>query len=117
MISSYRSGPTGVGAGAGTSGLDDSYLTVQPAADQYDTHALNQLWSLSEQLDKSRRIERISHNVMRSDGFGGNGRMQLASVSRPASGPYAVNYYRIRPVVKIYVVPGASADREVVKPY
>lgn len=117
MVSSYRLGPTGTGAGARTSDLDDSYLTVLPVAGKYDTHALNQQWSLSGQLDKSRRIERISHNVMRNDGFGGNDGMLLASVSQPASGPCAVNHYRIRPVMKIYVVPGASTNREVVKPY
>lgn len=117
MLSSYRPGPTDTIAGAGTSGLDNSYLTALPVVDKYDTHALNQRWSLSGQLDKSRRIERISHNVRRNDGFGADEGMQLASVSRPASGPYAVNHYRIRPVMKVYVIPGASSEREVVKPY
>lgn len=117
MFSSYRMDSADAGAMAGADDLDNSYLTVQPAAATCDTHALNQQWSLSGQLDKSRRIERISHNVRRIDGFGGNEGMRLASVRQPATSPYAVNHYRIRPVMKIYVIPGASTKREVVKPY
>ena len=117
VFSSYQMNPADGGARAELDDLDNSYLTVQPVGHKHDSHALNQQWSLSGQLDKSRRIERISHKVRRNDGFGGDVGMRLASASRPVSGPYAVNHYRIRPVMKVYVIPGASAKREVVKPY
>lgn len=95
-------------------GLDDSYLTVQPDSNPNMTVNLRKDWSLSSQLARAERISHISHTVTPAGGFGSFddshqlARMVLSS-SKPS--PYVANYFRVRPVVRIYVQP-SSTTRE-----
>lgn len=100
--------------------LDDSYLTVQPVAGTDRTAKLDRGWTLSNQMERAARMNQLSNAVAgrgtwpRSDRSLG---LTLATSQTPASVPYVSGYYRVRPVVKIYLVPQAPVAREAGKVY
>lgn len=100
--------------------LDDSYLTVQPINNPNLTVSMNKSWSLDKQMARAERINRISNNMTRLSDFSQvNSSSVLTRVSSqtPQMVPYVPNYYRMRPVIKIYVNPESSSGKEVHKVY
>ena len=95
--------------------LDDSYLTAQPVTNPNLTVNLREDWSLSHQLAQAERIDRISRTLAPVGGFGSwDESHELArltsGVARPM--PYVADYYRMRPVVKIYSSPRSTSEKE-----
>jgi len=92
--------------------LDDSYLTVQPQSNPNMTVNLEKDWSLHNQLAHAERISRISDRVART------GRLQnpygLAEMASTTSQPmpYVTDHHRVRSVVRIYVTPQSTSQRE-----
>jgi len=100
--------------------LDDSYLTVQPDGNPNMTDRIHDNWSLPTQLALAERVNRISNGLTQIGSFGGYNRATISSSlvsSRRGQIPYAGSYYKVRPVIKVYVVPGTSSGKEEVKVY
>jgi hypothetical protein len=98
--------------------LDDSYLTAQPVNNPNMAATLNEDWSLSRQLARNERITELSKSLLEGPdlGFGASDLMQASSgQSRPV--PYVRDYYRVRPLLKVYISPGSVTDREATKVY
>jgi len=97
------------------SGLDNSYLTVQPDGNPNMTARLKEDWSLTDHLAQTERISHITNSVTPAASFShpdyADGLSMLTSSdSRPT--PFVANYFRMRPMVRVYVVPPSSADKE-----
>ncbi len=96
-------------------GSGDDYMTVQPTLNPNMAVQLKDDWTLENQLAQAERIDRIRNSVIQASAFtqpgyaGGLNRL-TSSGSRPA--PFVANYFRIRPVVRIYVIPQPSTDKE-----
>lgn len=105
----------------GTSGsLDDSYLVAQPAADYSLTDRMNKDWSLASQLERTERVSRISNGLTQVGSFGHYVSGSPFDVRVGISGgsiPFVGQRYNVRPVIKLYVVPQSSADKEDAKVY
>lgn len=103
------------------SGLDQSYLTAQPTNNPNMTVNLDQGWSFTKQMAMTERINRISRSVRPRAGFdmwnnsASFARQQIVG-RRPAI-PYLPDYYRVRPVIRLYVSPGAISTGEVDRGY
>lgn len=100
--------------------LSDAYLTVQPTTNPNLTVNLDQGWSLADQLARVERVSVISNRLSRADGFDWDdysSGLRQASSHAGYRAPYAPNYYQVRPVVRIYGLPGASSVKEVTKVY
>lgn len=95
---------------ANTTAQSDDYMTVQPTNNPNMTVNADKTWSFNRQLAKSERISRISNNMNSGQSFN-----TLASQTiQPASQdrvPFAQNYYRIRPVIKVYVIPSQTTAK------
>lgn len=105
---------------AESSGLDDSYLTVQPDSNPNLTVRLDSDWSLNRQLAHAQRADRISNAIIPASSFGGRQYQGTLHARLTASGqpiPYVIHHYRMRPVVKTYVVPRSNSGQEGSKPY
>ena len=77
-------------------------------------------WSLSRQLARAERAGRISNAIIPASSFGGLDyhsqlRSGLALTGQPI--PYLGSGYRMRPVVRVYVAPQTSSQKEGVQPY
>lgn len=100
--------------------LDDSYLTVQPVDNPNMAASMPKDWSLAGQLEKAERINRISNTVNPTYSFDmldySSGASQAAARSNVLV-PYVSNYFKVRPVVRVYVVPEASSGKEVLEVY
>ena len=94
-----------------TSSLDDSYLTVQPDNNPNMTDKMHKNWSLDRELAKIDRINRISSNLQPVNGFNNSG-MNLVSTKNRSMTPFASHYYRVSPVIRIYVAPQSTAVKE-----
>lgn len=83
------------------------YMTVQPTNNPNMTVNADKSWSFNQQLAKAERVTRISRNMTQGQSFN-----TLASQTiQPANqnrAPFAHDYYRIRPVIKVYVAPTQS---------
>ena len=96
-------------------GSADAYLTVQPTANPNMAIQLKDDWTLEDQLASAERIHHIRNSVIPASSFtqpvysGGLNR-RVSSGSCPA--PFVSNYFRVRPVVRIYVIPQPSTDKE-----
>ncbi len=96
-------------------GAVDDYMTVQPVHNPNMTVALKDDWSLENQMAKTERINRISNTVIPASSFAlphnaGGLTTLTSSGNRPV--PFVANYYRVRPVVRIYVGSQKSSDKE-----
>lgn len=95
--------------------MDDSYLTVQPTHNPNMTARLDRNWSLNDQLAKAERMNRISNRLSIDGSFVGvnspySGSRFLSQRLRPI--PFASNYYRIRPIIRVYLSPDLSTQKE-----
>jgi len=101
-----------------SSSLDNSYLTVEPVTNPNMTVPMEKDWSLDRQLARAERVKEISNSIIPVGSFGGP-QYQLSSrnllTGQPV--PYLLNQYRMRPVVKIYVLPQSIRLEEGNKPY
>ncbi|NOY89273.1 MAG: zf-HC2 domain-containing protein [FCB group bacterium] len=103
-----------------THSLDDSYLTAQPVSNPNLTVKLNHNWSFDNQLAKVKRVNRITNTITRPGGFDWNGYgTGLTRVSSHQNNfvPYSFDYYRMRPVIKVYVLPTTSVRKEAMETY
>lgn len=96
-------------------GSADAYMTVQPTANPNMAVRLKDDWTLENQLAQAERIHRIRNSVIPASAFTQPGyadglNWRVSSGSRPA--PFVANYFRIRPVVRVYVIPQPSTDKE-----
>ena len=95
--------------------VGDDYMTVQPTANPNMAVQLKDDWSLENQLAKAERIHRIRNSVIPASaftqpGYAGGLNTRVSSGSHPV--PFVANYFRVRPVVRIYVTPQSSSDKE-----
>jgi hypothetical protein len=93
------------------SGLDDSYLTVQPTENPNMTIRMNKDWSFEQILARTERINQISKSMTPVGSFSSSG-TQLTGVKRNIQAPYDVHYFRYRPVIKIYGAPQPNPIKE-----
>lgn len=96
----------------GGSNLDDSYLTAQPVNNPNLASKLTPEWSLARQFAMGERITQHTNAVTRGR-YRGFDQPQIipASSSNKRMAPYDRSYYRLRPVVKVYVAPESSTDK------
>jgi len=95
--------------------LDNSYLTVQPIHNVKRTANLDKNWSLGNELARAERMNRLSsaiiqkgvwHNLDRSYGLTATSSGSLTPT------PYVPGYYKVRPVIKIYMSPESPSAKE-----
>lgn len=91
------------------SSLDNTYLTVQPTDNPNMTQKLDKNWSLVDALAKSDRLTRFSNSMQPTNRFNSS---SLSLVSSQKNSPFASNYYRVRPIVRIYVAPKSTTVKE-----
>ena len=101
------------------SGVDDSYLTVQPVGNPNMAANLNKNWSLASQLARADRVSQISDAMAPVESFIYSGGIRPVSAvgSSGAKVPFADNFLHIRPVVRVYIIPNQSNIREAEKTY
>jgi len=100
--------------------LNDSYLTAQPVNNPNLTVKLNHDWSFDNQLAKVKRVNRITNTMTSPGGFDRNSYgTGLTRVSSRQNNfiPYSFDYYQMRPVIKVYVLPTTSNRKEAVETY
>ena len=95
---------------------DALYLTVQPTNNPNMAVNMNKDWSLSEQMARAERINRITSQITPVGSFGSaNYRYRTTgtnvSARRPTA-PYVDNFYRVRTVVRVYQSTVSSQPRE-----
>ncbi len=87
-------------------GLDDSYLTVQPVDNVKRTVNLDKDWSLGNQLARAEKMNRLSNSIVQQGAWRDIDRsygLMTASAQAPTPVPYVLGYHKVRPVVKIYM--------------
>jgi hypothetical protein len=112
--------PGSPGFADGSARVDDSYLTVQPVHNPNMAAKLNKNWSFDGQMAQAERINRISSSLSGNGTFGAYGSTTgLTRVSSASAEPvpFVKNYYRIRPVIRVYIQAGSSSSGEVNKGY
>jgi hypothetical protein len=94
------------------SNLDDSYLTAQPVNNPNLAAKLNPNWSLARQLAKTERVTQHANSVTKGRNRGFN-KPQMVPVSAASlkTAPYDRDYYRLRPVVRVYAAPKSTTDK------
>ncbi|UCD64149.1 MAG: zf-HC2 domain-containing protein [Candidatus Zixiibacteriota bacterium] len=107
-------------AGPGGSSLDNAYLTAQPQDNPNMAVPMNREWSLSNEMARAERIARISTSLTAAGSFdryvlSGNARRASSRVLDRA--PYVPEYFKVRPVVRIYGAPQAAPVKEVIQVY
>jgi hypothetical protein len=103
-----------------TSSLDDSYLTVQPVNNPNLAVPMQRGWSLNDELARVERVNTLTSSMTSSNGFEPLGSSSgLRQVTSQASyrAPYVPDYFRVRPVVRVYGLPNGSAVQEGMKVY
>lgn len=95
--------------------LDDSYLTVQPVNNPNMMGTLRQGWTLSEQLARADRMNRISKQLTSGFSFDnyyqGNATNVSTRTLQPL--PYVNGHYRIVPVIRVFEPANPNATKEV----
>lgn len=107
-------------AGSGSRLLDDSYLTVLPTNNPNMAVPMARSWSLNDQLERAERVSIISNSLTRMDGFDWHGYssgLRLVSQDAGYHIPYVPDYFKMRPVVRIYGLPDAATVKEVTRVY
>ncbi len=103
-----------------TRALDDSYLTVQPVNNPNLTVPMHSSWSLNDELARVERVNTLTSSMTSSNGFDPVGYSSgVRQVTSQASYrvPYMPDYFRVRPVVRVYGLPTGSAVQEGMKVY
>jgi hypothetical protein len=104
-----------------SAGLDDSYKTVQPVDNPNLSSSLEKDWSLSTQIARADRINRISRSVApQVEFYGFDPSMMNGTNVSSQSGqvvPYMPDFFRVRPVVRVYQAPHGTTAKEVGQTY
>jgi Putative zinc-finger len=109
----FENSPEQVLASHETSMLDDSYLTAQPNANpNMLASQMRHGRTIAHMVASTQRTTRLTNMMLAPESFAGDGYSSLASASTPSS--FAESFYRLRPIVRMYVAPqGASRSTEV----
>lgn len=118
-------GPQSTGNSAGyavNSGDNyDAYLTAQPTNNPNVTVPLAKNWSLNQQMAAVERVRRLSEAMRPTlGGFDLDNSMNHLAGARSSATqqiPYVPNYYRVRPVLQLYISPQSTAGKEVRQGY
>lgn len=102
---------------AADNGLDNAYLTVQPTNNPNVTHNLAEGWSLDKQMARVERVNSISQSVVPNHFSKVIQTGQLASSQVRYGAPFAPTYYKVRPVVRVYMNPESTAAKEAAEVY
>ncbi|UCG60568.1 MAG: zf-HC2 domain-containing protein [Candidatus Zixiibacteriota bacterium] len=100
--------------------LNDDYRTVQPTANPNMTAKLDHSWSLNDQLARLDRVSNISDRITQMSGYDWDvysSGMKLTASYAGQRVPYVADYFRVRPVVRVYGVPEAASVKEVTRVY
>ena len=100
--------------------MDDSYLTAQPTNNPNLTVNLDHRWSFSDQLARAERLSQLSHSMTEKSGSNWNvysTNMRQVVTNTVYQIPYVPDYFRIRPVVRVYGAPSTTSDKEVTRVY
>jgi len=100
--------------------LDDSYLTAQPVSNVQRTANLRKGWSLGDQLAWAERMNRLSNAIIRKGAWGGINRssgLLTVSIQESTLVPFAMDYHRVRPVVRVYMSPESPSAKEAGRVY
>ena len=103
------------GSFAGRKVLDDSYLTVQPVDNTKGTANLDRNWSLGSQLARVERMKRLSNAIVQQGAWRDTDRaygLMAASARSSAPAPFVPGYYKVRPVVRVYMLPESPSAKE-----
>lgn len=97
-----------------TNGLDNSYLTAQPTHNPNMTVNMNKNWSLDNQLAKTERVNTISNYLTKVGSFSGTNQNLATNVSarEEIPIPFVSTYYRVRPVIRVYIIPDNRSVKE-----
>jgi len=104
----------------GPSNMDDSYLTAQPTNNPNLVVNLDRRWSFSDQLARAERLSQLSHSMTEQAGSHWNvysPNTTLVSLNTAYKIPYVPDYFRIRPVVRVYGNPSTSSVKEATRVY
>ena len=110
-----------VGLAINAGGGYDAYLTAQPTNNPNVAVPLAKNWSLNQQMASMERVRRLSESMRPTPGgfeFD-NSLNHLAGARSMANQPipYVPNYYKVRPVLKLYISPQSTAGKEVRQGY
>jgi len=100
----------------------DAYLTAQPTNNPNVAVPLAKNWSLNQQMASVERVRRLSESMRPTiGGFEFDNSMNHLAGARSMANqpiPYVPNYYRVRPVLRLYISPQTStAGKEVRQGY
>ncbi len=98
------------------SSLDDSYLTAEPTNNPNMTTHADPQWSFNQQMAKAERITQITNNLRSTARFG-ESRTGLVSSRTQNRVPFSSSYYRIRPVIRVYITSPTTSDKGGAKVY
>ena len=87
--------------------LDESYRTVQPTNNPNMTVNLHKNWSLDNQLARNERVNTISNTMTKAGSFSGQSQQLLTATktNEQIQIPYNPNYYQVRKVFRVYIIP------------
>jgi hypothetical protein len=104
-----------------SSGGYDAYLTAQPTNNPNVAVPLAKNWSLNQQMASMERVRRLSESMRPTPGgFNFDNAMNHLAGARSLANqpiPYVPNYYKVRPVLKLYISPQSTAGKEVRQGY
>lgn len=94
----------------------DAWLTAQPDANPNLTVSLKPNWSLEIEMARAERIRQFSTSIAPGSGFA-NSFGSMSNVSSNSSRslgriPYSNHYYRVRPIIRLYVAPRVTQPKE-----
>lgn len=92
------------------------YLTVQPTNNPNMTVNADKDWSFNRQMARSQRISNISNNIRPVSSFGSSETSMVRSASVDQI-PFSSSYYRVTPVIRIYISTPSSSTQEASKVY
>ena len=100
--------------------VSDAYLTVQPRNNPNLATSMAKDWSLNQQMASLARLQRLSESMIAPSGFQFDQSQNHLAGARSLANqpiPYVPNYYRVRPVLKLYISPQSTAGKEVRQGY
>lgn len=111
---------TSPGYAVSSDGISDAYLTAQPINNPNLAVAMAKDWSLNQQMASLARLQQLSETMRAPSGFQFDNSMNHLAGARSLANqpiPYLPNYYRVRPVLRLYISPQSTAGKEVRQGY
>ncbi|MEW6413493.1 MAG: hypothetical protein AB1483_13640 [Candidatus Zixiibacteriota bacterium] len=108
----------GVGlTSSSTRELDDSYLTVQPVNNPNLAVPMHRGWSLNDELARVERVNTLTSSMTSANSFEPVSGMRQVTSQTAYHAPYVPDYFRVRPVIRVYGLPAGSSVQEGAKVY